>query len=321
MNPNVEKTHPAHRYSLRELCDFLQIKSDLFTEFHDFPLLVPDHWLKKIEKGNPYDPLLLQILPQIKEREKSDWPVDAVGDQNATLGQGLIKKYSSRALLISSPACQIHCRYCFRRHFPYQESTKKTSDWARALDELENHPKVNEIILSGGDPLTLPDKRWEELVNLINGKSQIKTLRIHSRSVIIDPLRTTDKLMDILQMFHGKKVLVIHCNHQNELDSQTAESLKLWNQSGWTILNQSVLLKNINDNSTSLVELSNKLFEQGVLPYYLHLLDRVKGTKHFEVAEDEAVKIHQQMAARLPGYLVPRLIREIAGQPNKTIIA
>lgn len=320
MQENVEKTSATWAISLGELCQRLQLNSDCFTTDPQFPLLIPSHWKDKFEIGQHKDPLLLQVLPRPEEFQTSEWPLDAVGDIHSSLCQGLIQKYRSRALLISTPTCQIHCRYCFRKHYPYEEGPKTDDQLGEALQLLSRHPVIHEVILSGGDPLTLPNRRLAKLCTQLEQLEQIDTLRIHSRTVTVNPSRTDIDLMEALSHFQGHKVLVTHVNHPNELDEATQASLKIWRENGWHLLNQSVLLKEVNDSVAVLKDLSRRLFSQGVLPYYLNLLDQVKGTEHFEVSQQDAILIHQELRTQLPGYLVPKMVKEIAGQPNKTLV-
>lgn len=318
MNQNVAKSSPRRVITLESLCQTLQLDPSLYLDSPQFPLLVPQHWWDKFEVGNPNDPLLLQIIPRKSESIDSKWSFDAVGDLNASLCDGLIQKYKTRALLISSPACQVHCRYCFRRHYPYEQGPKNDEAILRAINELKDNQELNEIILSGGDPLTLPPSRLEIIIQKISTLPQIKTVRLHSRSVTVDPVKTTKKLLESFEKFQGQKVLVTHVNHPKELDEETHQAISLWKTYGWTVFNQSVLLKGVNDKTSTLVELSHKLFEQGALPYYLNLLDRVQGAEEFEVDDIQALELHQEMKTQTSGYLVPKLVREIPGEPNKT---
>lgn len=321
MIQNVAKSSSRRVITLESLCQTLELDPSHYLSSPQFPLLVPQHWWDKFEVGNPNDPLLLQIIPRVNEANDSEWSLDAVGDLNSSLCDGLIQKYKTRALLITSPACQVHCRYCFRRHYPYEQGPKNDDAIIQAINELKHNQEVNEIILSGGDPLTLPPSRIKNIIQKISTLNQIKTLRIHSRSVTVDPFKSTQQLMESFERFQGQKVLVTHVNHPNELDEATQKAISLWKTNGWTVLNQSVLLKGINDKTSTLVELSHKLFEQGALPYYLNLLDRVQGAEEFEVDDIQALEIHQEMKTQTSGYLVPKLVREIPGEPNKTWVS
>lgn len=283
-----------------------------------FPLKVTQDYLACIRKGDINDPLLRQILPVTEEnRHQQGFVHDPVGDLNASPAPGLIHKYHGRVLLITTPACAIHCRYCFRRHYPYQESSAHKENLEQALELVAEDNSIHEIILSGGDPLTLSDERLKTLLRKIEAISHITTLRIHSRLPVILPARVTTTLADMLEQSRLNTVLVIHCNHPNELSSKVVNSLERLRKKGITLLNQSVLLKNINSDADTLVKLSHKLFAAGVLPYYLHTLDPVAGAQHFHIADKIAVNLHKISSEKLPGYLVPRLVREIAGLPYK----
>lgn len=312
-------THHSFK-SIEALCDFLlldfenlKLKFDLDTQF---PVKVPLHYAQQIEKGNLTDPLLLQVLPLKQETHiHPDFLKDPVGDLQKNPVPSLIHKYESRALIVTSPRCDIHCRYCFRRHFPYQQAKK--NHWQSALEEVSKNPKINEIILSGGDPFTLAPATLIELIQAIEAIPQIKTLRFHSRSILVAPDLATS-LMAALNKSPLKLVMVIHCNHANELSEQNKALLQQFKQMGMILLNQSVLLKDINDQVETLVTLSEKLFELDVLPYYLHLLDKVQGAQHFEVSEATGKRLIREMQAQLAGYLVPKLVKEISGEPSKT---
>lgn len=283
-----------------------------------FPLKVTQDYLSCIRKGDINDPLLRQILPvSMENRHQQGFVHDPVGDLNASPVPGLIHKYHGRVLLITTPACAIHCRYCFRRHYPYQESSARKDNLDQALELIAKDHSVHEIILSGGDPLTLSDERLETLIRKIEAIEHISTLRIHSRLPVILPARSTVDLADMLDQSRLNTVLVIHCNHPNELSRKVVASLERLRKKGITLLNQSVLLKNINSDAHTLVELSHKLFTAGVLPYYLHTLDPVAGASHFHIDDKHAVNLHKTISEQLPGYLVPRLVREIAGLPYK----
>lgn len=283
-----------------------------------FPLKVTEAYLSCIRKGDPNDPLLRQILPQSEENQHlPGFVTDPVGDAQASPAPGLIHKYQGRALLITTPACAIHCRYCFRRHYPYQQASANRENLDIALDIIEQDKSINEIILSGGDPLTLSDQRLQQLIYKIEAIEHVSILRIHSRLPVILPDRITDSFTETLVNTRLHPVLVIHSNHPNELSQEVMSGLLQLQQNSITLLNQSVLLKNINDDTDTLVEMSHKLFSAGVLPYYLHMLDPVQGAAHFQVDDEDALELYQSLRARLPGYLVPKLVREIAGSAYK----
>ena len=307
--------------SVEQLCTFLELDTkqlDLDAT-PDFALKVPQHFANQIEKGNPNDPLLRQILPGLVEKQPFEGFIsDPVGDLLSNRSPSLIHKYRGRALLVTSPRCDIHCRYCFRRHFPYEQSKKRHLD--EALETLANDKSVEEVILSGGDPLTLAEGRLVDLVQQIESIPHITTLRMHSRTPIVAPDRAQySKLLQVFSASRLQIVLVTHCNHANELSDATADCLTQFHQADVTLLNQSVLLKEINDDADTLADLSKKLFQQGVLPYYCHLLDKVAGAGHFEVEKHQAWLIFEALRRQLPGYLVPKFVEEIAGEPYKTL--
>jgi EF-P beta-lysylation protein EpmB len=272
--------------------------------------------------GDPNDPLLRQVLPSRSELEdRPGFVDDAVGDLASLRGAGLLHKYRGRALLVATGACAVHCRYCFRRNFPYEDINASRAGWASALASLRADPSIEEIILSGGDPLSLNDRRLSGLADELDAIPHLRRLRIHTRQPVVLPERVDKDLLAWLGRGRLKRIMVIHSNHAREIDETVRYALARLSESGITLLNQSVLLRGINDDDAVLAELSERLFECGVMPYYLHQLDRARGTAHFEVTENDAVKIMRRLAARLPGYLVPRLVTETAGEPNKRLIA
>jgi len=273
-----------------------------------------------MQPGNHRDPLLLQVLADVNERlVMPGFVADAVDEINRTRAPGLIQKYAHRALLIASPACAVHCRYCFRREFPYADHPPGALH--EAVEVIRADHSLTEIILSGGDPLTLPDDTFTALFNSIAAIPHVRRIRIHTRLPVVLPQRTTSVLLHTLASTAKPVVMVVHVNHAQELDADTHRAFTLLRHAGVTLLNQSVLLKDINDSVEAQCELAQQLFEQGVLPYYLHLLDRVRGTHAFEVAEHRVQPLLRDMHARLPGYLLPRLVREIGGESGKTLIA
>ena len=282
-----------------------------------FRVRVPESYLARIRPGDPRDPLLLQVLPQPAEAlEKPAFVRDPVGDANAMAAPGLLHKYHGRVLLITTGACAIHCRYCFRREFPYGDFSA-LRDWQPALDYIRDHRDVSEVILSGGDPLALPDSRLAELLHLLERIPHLRRLRIHTRLPVVLPERVDDGLLSWLGKGRLQQVLVLHANHPRELDPPAGPALERLRASGVALLNQSVLLAGVNDDLDTLCELQEKCFASGVLPYYLHLLDRVRGAAHFEVDEVGARQLHAGLRSRLPGYLVPRLVREVPGARGK----
>ena len=286
-----------------------------------FPIKVTDYWLSLIERGNPNDPLLRQILPDAAELIEVDgFIADPVDDDAAYRGNGVIQKYQGRALLITTGACAIHCRYCFRRHYPYDEnsSLKHLND---AIDLLANDISISEVILSGGDPLSLSDRRLSELLDKLEAIPHIKRIRLHTRTPVVLPQRITIGLTERLSSSSKSICVVLHANHPNEITQELAAALAPLKNAGISLLNQSVLLKGINDSSTILSELSEKLFSVGVLPYYCHLLDPVQGAAHFDVEKLATEQIEAELKATLPGYLVPKFVREVPHASSKVALA
>ncbi|MEZ6145669.1 MAG: EF-P beta-lysylation protein EpmB [Planctomycetaceae bacterium] len=285
-----------------------------------FPLLVTESFLLRMTQGDPYDPLLRQVLPLDAEFDEAEgFTFDAVGDEAARRAPGLLHKYAGRALLIATGSCAVHCRYCFRRHYPYGEEPRRLDEWDAALEVISEDESLHEIILSGGDPLMLTDTRLEQLVTLIADVPHVRRLRVHSRLPIVLPDRVTDRLIDLL-MAHDSltPIMVVHANHPAEVVNDCAAALKRLVTSGITTLNQAVLLRGVNDNADIMTLLSERLINLGVMPYYLHQLDRVQGTAHFEVPDAQAIAIIDQLRASLPGYAVPRLVREMSGEHSKS---
>ncbi|MGH8401515.1 MAG: EF-P beta-lysylation protein EpmB [Gammaproteobacteria bacterium] len=283
-----------------------------------FPLRVPRAFVARMRKGDPTDPLLRQVLAT--DAELADMPgfvADPVADLASRRHPGVLHKYRNRVLLITTGACGVHCRYCFRRHFPYQDQTARAHDWRVALDYLRGDTEVNEVILSGGDPLSLNDRQLAGLVADLQTIPHIKRLRIHTRQPVVLPSRVDDALLAWLGACRLQKVVVLHVNHAQELDAEVADACGRLRQAGALLFNQSVLLRGVNDSVETLAALSEALFAAGVTPYYLNLLDRVQGAAHFEVPEAEARRLMRALRARLPGYLMPRLVREIPGAPAK----
>lgn len=289
---------------------------------HLFKIKTPKSYLQRIKKGDPSDPLLLQILPQAEEvtLKPADYCSDPVGDLDASPVPGLIHKYNNRALLITSPACAIHCRYCFRREFPYRNAVTSGDHWQQTMDYLTDNPQIIEVILSGGDPLTLADEQLAELAKQLVSIPHLKTLRIHTRLPIVLPERIDKTFLTWMEKLPIQTVMVVHSNHPNELNQQVGEALVAAANAGIALYNQTVLLQNINDDAEILASLSRKLFDFRVQPYYLHLLDKVNGAAHFDVDIERSRKIYQQLASLLPGYLLPRLVQDLPGRPAKTIV-
>ncbi len=284
-----------------------------------FELRVPEPFVARMRCGDPADPLLLQVLPLLAERTLTPGLMeDPLQEQDALATPGLLHKYDGRALVISTGACAVHCRYCFRRHFPYSEHGPR--HYQSLLEHVAADPSIREVILSGGDPLTLSDTALIKLLEQFAALPQVTRLRLHSRLPVVLPQRVNENLVSLLTNLSVPVVMVIHANHANELDPSTARALAALKQPNITLLNQSVLLAKINNNAQALVDLSEALFAQGVLPYYLHMTDAVQGTAAFLVAEAEAVALYQAITAKLPGYLLPKLVREVPGQKAKSAI-
>ncbi|AOA58962.1 EF-P beta-lysylation protein EpmB [Acinetobacter larvae] len=308
-------------YQLLELLQLSpsSLNSTALLAAQQFKLRVPRAFVEKMQIANPLDPLLLQVLPHhLEMQEHPDFVSDPLGEEAANQLPGVLHKYRSRFLLTLTGACAVHCRYCFRRHFPYQENLPKQDDWPDIRDYLLAHPEINEVILSGGDPLTLSDRKLGLWIDRLDSLKQIKVLRIHSRVPVVIPNRIDEHFCALLKNRGLKIILVIHSNHAAELDDYTCQQLQRLTAQGIWIFNQAVLLKGINDNANILAELSQRLMAANVIPYYLHVLDKVKGAQHFDTDPQHVENIYSELLSLLPGYLVPKLVREIAGEPNKT---
>ena len=283
-----------------------------------FPLRVPRGFVARMRTGDPHDPLLRQVLPLDAElRPMPGFTIDAVGDTAARAGHGVIRKYRGRALLVATGSCAVHCRYCFRRHFPYAEETAAAEGWREAVAVIAGDDTIDEVILSGGDPLSLATHKLAELTAALAGIPHLRRLRIHTRLPVVLPERVDEALAGWLARVPWPVTVVLHANHANEFDASVDAAAARLRAAGATLLNQAVLLRGVNDSVDALAALSERGFAAGVLPYYLHQLDRVAGAAHFEVPDHEALRLHAGLAARLSGYLVPRLVREIAGDPGK----
>ena len=283
-----------------------------------FPLRVPHGFVARMRVGDPHDPLLRQVLPLAEECVTAPgFATDPVGDAAAMTVPGVLHKYRGRVLLTATGACAVHCRYCFRRHFRYADANPAADHWQAALGYIAGDVSISEVILSGGDPLTLSDRRLGELTDALAAIPHVQRLRIHTRLPIVLPERVDDGLLAWLGNLRLPGVVVVHVNHANELDAAVKAALARLKDAGVQLLNQSVLLRGVNDSGAALAALSEALFACGVLPYYLHLLDKVQGAAHFDVPETAASAIVTEMQGRLPGYLVPRLVRELPGAPAK----
>lgn len=308
--------------SLKSLCDFLQLTPEILPLSEEaaltFPLKVPRAFAERMVKGNPEDPLLRQVLPVRDElKDHPGYQIDPVGDLAAVTPAGYLHKYRNRVLLINTGSCAIHCRYCFRRNFPYVDHQLSRPKQAVAMQAIRADASIAEVILSGGDPLLLPDRRLAHVFAELSDIPHIRRIRIHSRLPIVLPVRMTKALLGLMARTNKSTILVVHCNHAQEIDDQVAAVCREFKSEGITLLNQSVLLKDVNDNADMLCDLSEKLFAIGVLPYYLHFLDKAVGVGHFEVKKAQALALHREIQARLPGYLVPKLVYEQPGASAK----
>ncbi|CAM0671402.1 EF-P beta-lysylation protein EpmB [Acinetobacter baumannii] len=311
-------TDPLELLNLLELSTD-QLLSGAILASEKFKLRVPRAFVGKMNAKDPLDPLLLQVLPHHLELEEHpEFVTDPLGEEAANQLPGVLHKYKSRFLLTLTGACAVHCRYCFRRHFPYQENLPKNEDWLNIKNYIESNPDINEVILSGGDPLTLSNRKLALWLERLSSLKQVKILRIHSRVPIVIPNRIDEELISLLKNSRLRIILVVHSNHASELDDFTCSKLLQLSEHHITVLNQAVLLKGVNDSAQTLTDLSYRLFEARVMPYYLHVLDNVKGAQHFDLIPSEIDAIYQDVLASLPGYLVPKLVREIAGEKNKT---
>jgi EF-P beta-lysylation protein EpmB len=287
-----------------------------------FPLLVPESFLRRMQVGDPHDPLLRQVLPIADEdRNVLGFTNDALRESEFHAAPGLLRKYQGRVLLILTGACAVNCRYCFRRHYPYSQEPKRWDDWEPTFQAIDLDPSIHEVLLSGGDPLMLTDERLAAVVKRLEAIPHLRRLRIHTRLPIVLPNRVTCGLIHLLRSTRLTSVVVVHANHPRELVNDCADALRRLAQAGLMLLNQAVLLRGINDSTDILAELSERLIDLGVRPYYLHQLDRVAGTAHFEVAEDVGRELMENLRRRLPGYAVPQYVRETPGDFYKRPLA
>lgn len=288
----------------------------------DFPLKVPRSFVQRMRYGDPRDPLFLQVLSTSREMlDTPGYTSDPVGEGSAIARRGIVHKYRGRVLLIVSGGCAVHCRYCFRRQFPYAENQNSRQQWHEALDYIREDPTIEEVILSGGDPLVATDDQLRQLVEEIAAIQHVRRLRIHSRLPVVIPQRVNNALLDAITHTQLQTVMVIHSNHAREIDTSVATALGALRRHGIVTLNQAVLLAGINDDLESQLALCQQLFAAGALPYYLHLLDKVQGAAHFDVPESRARALLAELSARLPGYLVPKLVREVHGASSKVSLA
>ncbi|HBE70010.1 MAG TPA: EF-P beta-lysylation protein EpmB [Planctomycetaceae bacterium] len=302
----------------RELCELVGVAREIsnLSAEADFPVFVPPSYVRKIEFGNSADPLLKQVIG-VSEETQGFGQIDAVGDLPAQRAPGVLQKYAGRALLIASGTCAVNCRYCFRRHFPYDDAPKG-KQLAAAIDQLTEDPAIEEVIFSGGDPLTLSDSTLADLVARCDSSTGLRRLRFHTRLPVVIPQRINDELLGWVGRLRLPITFVMHFNHVNEICDLAIQRLHALHRAGANLLNQTVLLKGVNDNPDALCELSNRMLDARVMPYYLHQLDPVRGAMHFEVPVQKGRAIVDAMRKRLPGYAVPRYVCETAGEQSKT---
>lgn len=308
-----------------ELLDYVGLMANSIgysqQSIEQFPVRVPHAFADRIQRNNPDDPLLRQVFPYIDEENNCEGYVnDPLAESNVQPVQGLLQKYNSRVLSITTGACAIHCRYCFRRHFPYQESSANGIHLKQSLEYIQSDESIKEVILSGGDPLTLSDRRLIELCQSLSQIDHVKRIRFHTRIPVVLPARLSEELIKTISNMGKTLIFVLHINHANEIDDAVINNIRLLHQLNILVLNQSVLLKGINDTTESLIALSERLVENKVTPYYLHLLDPVAGAAHYDVSEKQAQQLVQEMRASVSGYLVPKLVKEEAGKAGKTVI-
>lgn len=311
-------TNPELLLSLLDISPEKYLKH--FNARQLFPVRVPYPFIQKMKKGDFNDPLLQQVMPLSDEFiVKDDYLADPLAEHD-TVAEGLLHKYKHRVLMIVKAGCAINCRYCFRRHFPYADNSPNKLRWQSALNYIAQHSEINEVIFSGGDPLMANDAHLHWLISQIESIEHVTRIRIHSRLPVVIPQRITKDLVTTLSASRLKPTIVFHINHANEIDDDFIAAIEPLKEARIALFNQSVLLKNINDNVDILSQLSERLFDHGIQPYYLHLLDKVQGAAHFDVDEKTAISIYKQLMATLPGFLVPKMVREIAGEANKTPI-
>ena len=306
------------------LLKYLQLPAENFQQDVKarrlFPMRVPRPFAAKMQKGDPHDPLFLQVFTNRYEFESSaGYSNDPLEEQN-NQQPGILHKYQNRLLLLVRGGCAVNCRYCFRRHFPYSDNHLNKQQWLQALDYIAANPQIDEVIYSGGDPLMAKDEFLAWLTQQVEAIPHIKRLRIHTRLPVVIPSRITSELIQWFTQSRLKPVMVLHINHGNEIDQKLSQAAQKLTQAGVTLLNQAVLLKGINDSVEAQIHLNEALFEVGVMPYYLHVLDKVHGAEHFDLPESTATDLMKELIKRQPGYLVPKLVREIGGQPGKTPI-
>jgi EF-P beta-lysylation protein EpmB len=301
------------------LLSYLGLSSMSVGHSASFPLRVPRAFAQRMRPKDPQDPLLLQVLPDPDEGTSNPgFSIDPVGDLESRSAPAILHKYRGRVLVMTTGACAVHCRYCFRQHYPYSGQTVNSRRWEAAIAYLRGHEDIEEVILSGGDPFMLATRKLRRLSDDLSALPTIRRLRIHTRMPVVLPDRVTSGLLGWLSDLTLPTVIVIHANHAREFDGSVDQALARLGKTGAFLLNQSVLMKGINDNFEDLKQLMERSFGAGVLPYYLHQLDRVAGSARFEVSDSKATSLIKMLRESLPGYLVPRLVREERDQPNKT---
>jgi EF-P beta-lysylation protein EpmB len=308
----------------KQLLEMLELDADLYKQHFSvrklFPVRVPRPFIARMTKGDINDPLLKQVMPNQAENKIVPGYVTDPLEEHDTVAEGLLHKYNNRVLMIVKAGCAVNCRYCFRRHFPYADNSPNKQRWQPALNYINEHPEINEVIFSGGDPLMASDQHLAWLVSELEKIPHLSRIRIHSRLPVVIPERISEELIELFKSSRLAIILVLHINHANEIDEQLKKQCLRLHEQGIRLYNQSVLLRGINDSGSQLAHLSEKLFECYIQPYYLHLFDPVQGAAHFDVSEQQAQIIYQQLLTLLPGFLVPKLVRETAGEPSKTPI-
>jgi EF-P beta-lysylation protein EpmB len=325
VSPNWQHALQAAVSSPAELLELLQLEPSLLPAAEKaaklFPLRVPRGFVARMQLGDVNDPLLRQVLPiGVEADEVPGYGANPVDDLAANKLPGLLHKYHGRALIMLSGACAINCRYCFRRAFPYQDNLVGSTQWQAILDYLRGDDSIKEVILSGGDPLVVADKRLESMFTDLAQIEHLTQIRFHTRLPVVLPERITPALLSLFSNSPLPIVMVLHANHANELDASVAEVLQQLSAAGVRLLNQSVLLNGVNDSLEALVQLQQRLFALNVQTYYLHMLDKVQGAAHFAVSDARAQQLYAELQANLPGYMVPKLARENAGEPAKTLL-
>lgn len=305
-------------FQLCELLDIDPLQLDLSpASARQFPVKVPRSFVARMQVGDPKDPLLLQVLNQkAEESNPPGFVTDPLEEAEFNPLPGLIHKYKNRVLLTLSGACAIHCRYCFRRHFDYNANNPGSDGWLPVLRYLQSHSEIDEVIYSGGDPLSAPDRLLKSFTEQLHKTTRIKRLRVHSRMPVVIPQRITDECLEWLSIFENS-ILVTHINHPREIDQSLSEAIEKLKSVGVQLFNQAVLMRGINDDLETQMELHRKCFDSGIKPYYLHLMDPVEGAAHFDVPEEEAKKLYDRMRTELSGYMLPALSREIPGDTAK----